>query len=80
MSGLIESNLSPNVESSPQAVSSRVPGDYHCWISFGGNVGDVKATFDAALALLSLHCHIQLERRSGLYCSTPMGSQAGSPF
>ena len=80
MSGLIDRNLSQNVESLPQEVSSSVPGDYHCWISFGGNVGDVKATFDAALALLSLHCHIQLKQRSGLYCSTPMGSQAGSPF
>ncbi|WP_010582534.1 2-amino-4-hydroxy-6-hydroxymethyldihydropteridine diphosphokinase [Schlesneria paludicola] len=51
-----------------------------CWISFGGNVGDVKATFDAALALLSLHCHIQLGQRSGLYTTAPMGSSAGRPF
>ena len=80
MSGLIESNLSPKLESVLQRVSSNSPGDHHCWISFGGNVGDVKATFDAALALLSLHCHIQLQQRSGLYCSTPMGTQAGSPF
>jgi 2-amino-4-hydroxy-6-hydroxymethyldihydropteridine diphosphokinase len=80
VSGLIGRTLSPNVESLSQEESSSSPGDYHCWISFGGNVGDVKATFDAALALLSLHCHIQLKERSGLYCSTPMGSQAGSPF
>ena len=52
----------------------------HCWISFGGNVGEVRATFDAALALLSLHCHIRLGQRSGLYCSAPMGTQAGSRF
>lgn len=51
-----------------------------CWISFGGNVGDVKATFDAALALLSLHCDIELHRRSGIYRASAMGSQAGSPF
>lgn len=51
-----------------------------CWISFGGNVGDVKATFDAALALLSLHSHIRLGARSGLYCTAPMGSSAGRPF
>ena len=51
-----------------------------CFISFGGNVGDVKATFDAALALLSLHCHIQLGKRSGLYTTAPMGSNAGRPF
>jgi 2-amino-4-hydroxy-6-hydroxymethyldihydropteridine diphosphokinase len=54
--------------------------EVHCWISFGGNVGDVKATFNAALALLSLHCFIQLGERSGLYCSTPMGTNSGSRF
>ena len=80
MSGLIETTLSPNIESLSQEASSNSPGDFHCWISFGGNVGDVKATFDAALALLSLHCRIQLKERSGLYCSAPMGSHAGSPF
>lgn len=52
----------------------------HCWIAFGGNVGDVRATFNAALALLSLHRDIQLGKRSGLYCSTPMGSHSGSRF
>lgn len=51
-----------------------------CWISFGGNIGDVKATFNAALALLSLHCQIQLGRRSGIYRACAVGSQAGSPF
>lgn len=63
--------------------SSSISPDSHevaCWISFGGNVGDVKATFDAALALLSLHCHIQLGRRSGIYRAAAMGSQAGTPF
>jgi 2-amino-4-hydroxy-6-hydroxymethyldihydropteridine diphosphokinase len=63
-------------EQVPVTPPARVP----CWISFGGNVGDVKATFDAALALLSLHCHIELTQRSGLYCTLPMGSQAGNPF
>jgi 2-amino-4-hydroxy-6-hydroxymethyldihydropteridine diphosphokinase len=51
-----------------------------CWISFGGNVGDVKATFDAALALLSLHNQIELGNRSGLYETVPMGTQAGNSF
>lgn len=54
--------------------------DARCWISFGGNVGDVKATFDAALALLSLHPQIQLGRRSGLYSTAPMGSDAGKAY
>lgn len=60
----------------PQAESPGV----RCWISFGGNVGDVKATFDAALALLSLHCHIRLGQRSGIYSTQPMGSCSGKPF
>ncbi len=80
MSGLIESNLSPKLDSVLQDGASNSPCNHHCWISFGGNVGDVRATFNAALALLSLHCDIQLQQRSGLYCSTPMGTQAGSPF
>ena len=72
----------PNPNSVTGAISTGdSPGENkHCWISFGGNVGNVKATFDAALALLSLHSQIRLGKRSGLYCSTPMGSQAGNPF
>lgn len=58
----------------------RFESDARCWISFGGNVGDVKATFDAALALLSLHPQIQVGRRSGLYSTAPMGSDAGKAF
>jgi 2-amino-4-hydroxy-6-hydroxymethyldihydropteridine diphosphokinase len=65
-----------NIEPSPSVDSRFVK----CWISFGGNVGDVKATFDAALALLSLHDRIRLEQRSGLYSTLPMGIQAGRPF
>ena len=65
-------------------ISSGRAGEFgdetHCWVAFGGNVGDVKATFNAALALLSLHCSIQLGKRSGLYCSTPMGSHSGNRF
>jgi 2-amino-4-hydroxy-6-hydroxymethyldihydropteridine diphosphokinase len=77
---LVPSGLQSTSETSP-ARSPQESGDgIHCWISFGGNVGEVRATFDAALALLSLHCHIQLGARSGLYCSTPMGAQAGSRF
>jgi 2-amino-4-hydroxy-6-hydroxymethyldihydropteridine diphosphokinase len=72
--------LSPNIGFSSQEGLSTTDGEYHCWISFGGNVGDVKATFDAALALLSLHRSIKLRQRSGLYCTTPMGSHSGSPF
>lgn len=51
-----------------------------CWVAFGGNLGEVRANFDAALALLSLHPHIELGKRSGLYCTAPMGSQAGSRY
>ncbi len=76
----VEPDLNPNSVTGPISTTDSA-GEYkHCWISFGGNVGNVKATFDAALALLSLHSQIHLGKRSGLYCSTPMGSQAGSPF
>lgn len=73
----------PRVSCAPVDDSSSIPPDSYdvsCWISFGGNVGDVKATFDAALALLSLHCNIRLGRRSSVYRASPMGSQAGTPF
>ena len=60
----------------PSSPRSRV----HCWISFGGNIGDVKGTFDAALALLSLHPQIELGARSGIYSTVPMGAQAGGQF
>ena len=80
MARLVQSGLQPTLESLTSESSQTASSPGHCWVSFGGNVGDVKATFDAALALLSLHCHIQLQQRSGLYCSTPMGTQAGSPF
>lgn len=60
--------------------TDETPQPAACWVSFGGNIGDVKATFDAALALLSLHPQIQLGQRSGIYSTLPMGSQAGSPF
>lgn len=76
MSESISSNPS-SVEGAPHQDSS---SPNRCWISFGGNVGDVKSTFNAALALLSLHSEIQLGRRSGLYSTAPMGRLAGSPF
>lgn len=63
-------------ESPADAMARGVP----CWIGFGGNVGDVKATFDAALALLSLHQQIGLGQRSGIYGTAPVGSHAGQPF
>lgn len=80
MTTLVPTGLQPADGSCTQPSSREFDGEIHCWISFGGNVGDVRATFNAALALLSLHCDIHLGRRSGLYCSTPMGSYSGSRF
>ncbi|HEY0982496.1 2-amino-4-hydroxy-6-hydroxymethyldihydropteridine diphosphokinase [Schlesneria sp.] len=80
MDGLVQSGLQPNLELRHRELEPSTPTQMQCWISFGGNVGDVKATFDAALALLSLHRHIELGPRSGLYCSAPMGAQSGSEF
>ena len=76
----VESDLNRNSVTGGISTKDSSGENKHCWISFGGNVGNVKATFDAALALLSLHSQIHLGKRSGLYCSTPMGSQAGNPF
>jgi len=75
-----ESNVGISPESCESTMTTPLPTYHDCWISFGGNVGDVKATFDAALALLSLHCHIRLGRQSGIYSTAPMGSQAGTSF
>ena len=74
-------NDTASLQDAAQSVSNQ--GTSHpvaCWISFGGNIGDVKATFDAALALLSLHRDILLGLRSSIYSTLPMGTQAGSPF
>lgn len=73
-------SISSNPSSIEDAAKQAGPTPNRCWISFGGNVGDVKSTFNAALALLSLHSEIQLGRRSGLYSTAPMGRLAGAPF
>lgn len=77
-------NVSQGFQSLVEAISSgqgtSPNGFVNCWIAFGGNLGQVRATFDAALALLSLHPDIELGKRSGLYCTAPMGTQAGSRF
>ena len=75
MTKFIPSN-SPRANDSAPAESHPVP----CWISFGGNVGDVHATFDAALKLLGGQSQLQLGRRSGIYRTVPMGAQAGQSF
>jgi len=51
-----------------------------CAISLGGNLGDVPATFDRALELLTAHHEISGVTGSQLYRTTPMGAAAGDPF
>lgn len=70
----------PSVATGNEASANNPIPRISCWISFGGNVGDVQATFDAGLALLSLHPQILLGKRSGIYGTAPVGSQAGQPF
>jgi 2-amino-4-hydroxy-6-hydroxymethyldihydropteridine diphosphokinase len=51
-----------------------------CWIALGGNLGDVAATFAAALTRLQRSGGVQVVRRSRLYDTTPIGRAAGSRF
>jgi 2-amino-4-hydroxy-6-hydroxymethyldihydropteridine diphosphokinase len=51
-----------------------------CAISLGGNVGDVPATFAAALRLLEALCDVTGLRSSQSYLTAPMGAHAGSSF
>lgn len=50
------------------------------WIGLGGNVGDVAATFEGALARLDDHPAIRVVARSGPYGTTPIGEYAGGTF
>lgn len=49
-------------------------------VALGGNLGDVPATFRAALRLLREHDQIRDLRVSSLYSSDPMGAVAGGVF
>lgn len=51
-----------------------------CWIGIGANLGDSRASFDAALHELARVPGIQLLARSGLYRTAPIGQQAGGIF
>lgn len=56
------------------------PGEHRCWVSLGGNVGDVRQTFHAARECLASHDDIVVGRQSGLYRTIPMGTQSADPF
>jgi 2-amino-4-hydroxy-6-hydroxymethyldihydropteridine diphosphokinase len=50
------------------------------FIALGGNVGDVRATFDAAIAMLCDGAAVKLEARSSDYRSPPWGVTDQPPF
>ena len=50
------------------------------FIALGGNVGDVRATFDQAIALLCDDGAVQLEARSSDYRTPPWGVTDQPPF
>lgn len=50
------------------------------WIGLGGNVGDVEATFDGALARLDAHAEIRVVARSRVHGTKPIGADAGPAF
>jgi len=49
-------------------------------IALGGNVGDVRATFDRALAMLSDGAAVRLTARSSDYSTPPWGVEDQPPF
>jgi 2-amino-4-hydroxy-6-hydroxymethyldihydropteridine diphosphokinase len=51
-----------------------------CWIGIGANLGDARAAFDAVLDVLRQETSIQLQNRSGLYRTSPVGLHAGGTF
>jgi 2-amino-4-hydroxy-6-hydroxymethyldihydropteridine diphosphokinase len=50
------------------------------FIALGGNVGDVRSTFDQAIALLSESGTVQVTGRSSDYRTPPWGITEQSPF
>ena len=51
-----------------------------CYIALGGNLGDVRRTFDRALNLLEHHAQISVLRTSSVHSTTPIGQNAGAVF
>jgi 2-amino-4-hydroxy-6-hydroxymethyldihydropteridine diphosphokinase len=49
-------------------------------LAFGGNVGEVRATFDRALAMLCDGARLRLEARSSDYATPPWGLEDQPPF
>src|SRR5690606_26387356 len=52
----------------------------HAWVGLGGNLGDVRATLEEALALLPTLPHTELLRRSAIYRTPPWGNTRQPPF
>jgi 2-amino-4-hydroxy-6-hydroxymethyldihydropteridine diphosphokinase len=48
-----------------------------CYVALGGNVGDVEAAIERALALLHAPPTLSVESRSRAYRTVPVGSNAG---
>lgn len=51
-----------------------------CWIGIGANLGEPKAAFDDAWSALGRIPGIQLQQRSGLFQTAPIGPVAGAVF
>ncbi len=50
------------------------------YISYGSNMGDLKANINQALALLTVDSKIQIERRSAFYQTAPVGPVEQADF
>ncbi len=51
-----------------------------CFLSLGGNIGDVAQTFRLVFSELDLHTNIQVVSRSRIHQTIAVGEHAGPPF
>ena len=69
----------------PAGETGSEPGHRHgmrvlAALGLGGNLGDVRAAFERALASLAAHPELELVARSSIYCTPPWGPVAQPPF
>ncbi len=53
-----------------------MPGEVRAWLGLGSNLGDARATLQAALRDIAAHGEVRLEHVSALYESAPMVTES----
>jgi 2-amino-4-hydroxy-6-hydroxymethyldihydropteridine diphosphokinase len=69
--------MSASSSSAPAAIAEKMA---EAFIALGGNVGDVRATFDRAIAMLCDGAEVRLTARSSDYRTPPWGVTDQPPF